>query len=67
MKKPTRKNPTERAGTSRRKKGPAVPISIDEAIRRRAYELSQERAGSSDPLDDWLRAEREIMGEQRFD
>lgn len=67
MKKPARKNPTQKARTSRRKKDPAVPASVEEAIRQRAYELSQERAGAGDALDDWLQAEREIMGEYRLD
>jgi len=34
-----------------------------EDVRRRAFELFQRRsAESGDPLDDWLRAEREVMG-----
>jgi len=42
-----------------------VPINIEEEIRRRAYELYQQRepaAGSE--AEDWLNAEREVM--QRY-
>jgi hypothetical protein len=42
-----------------------VPINLDEEIRRRAYELYQMRgAESSNPAEDWLVAEREVM--QRY-
>ena len=38
----------------------AAPFSYD-AIARRAYEIYLERGGApGDPLDDWLRAEREL-------
>ncbi len=42
-----------------------VPINIEEEIRRRAYELYQQRgpAGGGE-ADDWLTAEREVM--QRY-
>lgn len=33
-----------------------------EAIRRRAYELFEERQGAFGELDDWLTAEKEILG-----
>lgn len=42
-----------------------LPRDIEERIRRRAYELYEER-GRVDgfALDDWLKAEREILGAQ---
>ena len=45
---------------------PAQPNDIEESIRRRAYELYEER-GRVDgfALDDWLQAEAEILGKQR--
>ncbi len=42
-----------------------VPINLEDEIRRRAYELYQQRgAGSGSEADDWLAAEREVM--QRY-
>jgi hypothetical protein len=42
-----------------------VPINLDDEIRRRAYELSQQRApGSGSEAEDWLAAEREVR--QRY-
>ena len=39
-----------------------VPINLEEEIRRRAYELFQERGGvPGAENEDWLRAEREIL------
>jgi hypothetical protein len=45
---------------------PAQPNDIEESIRRRAYELYEQR-GRIDgfTLDDWLEAEREILGAQK--
>ena len=45
---------------------PAQSSDIDERIRRRAYELYEQR-GKVDgfALDDWLQAEREILGAQK--
>jgi hypothetical protein len=45
---------------------PTQPNDIEESIRRRAYELYEQR-GRVDgfALDDWLRAEREILGAQK--
>jgi hypothetical protein len=42
------------------------PSNIEERIRRRAYELYEER-GRVDgfALDDWLQAEAEILGKQK--
>jgi hypothetical protein len=40
--------------------------SLDEAIRRRAYELHLQRGGThGGELDDWLRAEREVQTQQQ--
>jgi hypothetical protein len=42
-----------------------VPINLEEEIRRRAYELYQQRGSSSgSEADDWLSAEREVL--QRY-
>jgi hypothetical protein len=42
-----------------------VPINLDDEIRRRAYELYQQRGtASGSEADDWLTAEREIK--QRY-
>jgi hypothetical protein len=42
-----------------------VPINLDDEIRRRAYELYQQRGfGSGSEAEDWLNAEREIR--QRY-
>ncbi|HZQ23419.1 MAG TPA: DUF2934 domain-containing protein [Terriglobales bacterium] len=46
-----------------------IPINIEEEIRRRAYELYQERGyADGHASDDWVRAEREVLaryGEQQ--
>jgi hypothetical protein len=42
-----------------------VPINVEEEIRRRAYELFQQRGqGTGSAAEDWLAAEREVM--QRY-
>jgi hypothetical protein len=42
-----------------------VPINLDDEIRRRAYELYQQRGpGSGSDAEDWLTAEREVR--QRY-
>jgi len=42
-----------------------VPINLEEEIRRRAYELYQQRGSSSgSEAEDWLTAEREVL--QRY-
>ena len=46
-------------------KGNAIPINLEDEIRRRAYELYAERGFSSGhEHEDWLRAEREVK--QRY-
>ena len=45
--------------------GSAIPINLEDEIRRRAYELYAERGFSSGhEHEDWLRAEREVK--QRY-
>lgn len=40
-------------------------VNAEEAVRRRAYELSLKRgANDGSPEDDWIRAEQEILGKQ---
>jgi hypothetical protein len=39
-----------------------VPINLEDEIRRRAYEIYEERGRTpGDQHDDWLRAEREVL------
>jgi hypothetical protein len=39
-----------------------VPINLEDEIRRRAYEIFEERGRTpGDQREDWLRAEREIL------
>ena len=49
-----------------RPRKPDLPGDTEERIRRRAYELYEQR-GRVDgfALDDWLEAEREILGAQK--
>ena len=43
-------------------KSPAKKISTHETIAMRAYEIYLERNGApGDPLEDWVRAEREVL------
>jgi hypothetical protein len=45
---------------------PVQPNDIEESIRRRAYELYEQRGRiDGSVLDDWLEAEREILGAQK--
>ena len=45
---------------------PAQPSYIEESIRRRAYELYEQRGRVEGfALDDWLQAEGEILGAQK--
>jgi len=40
-----------------------IPINLEEEIRRRAYQIFEERgAAPGSENEDWLRAEREILG-----
>jgi hypothetical protein len=49
-----------------RPRKPDLPGDIEERVRERAYQLYEER-GRIDgfALDDWLQAEREILGAQK--
>jgi hypothetical protein len=48
-----------------RKNKNVIPINLEDEIRRRAYELYQQRApGAGSEADDWFTAEREVM--QRY-
>ncbi|MGA9507025.1 MAG: DUF2934 domain-containing protein [Candidatus Sulfotelmatobacter sp.] len=48
-----------------RKTKNVVPINLEDEIRRRAYELYQQRhPGAGSEADDWFTAEREVM--QRY-
>ncbi len=39
-----------------------IPINLEDEIRRRAYEIFEERGGTpGDENEDWLRAEREVL------
>lgn len=41
-------------------------IELEERIRRRAHEIYEQRGGQpGSDLDDWLQAEKEILGESR--
>jgi Protein of unknown function (DUF2934) len=45
---------------------PAQPNDTEESIRRRAYELYEQRGRIEGfALDDWLQAEAEILGKQK--
>ena len=50
---------------ARAKELPSENLSLEEQIQRRAYELYVERGNQSgSELDDWLRAETEILESQ---
>jgi hypothetical protein len=55
---------TEASRSPRAARGPSPVRPDDDQIRLRAYELSLQRDGHhGDPLEDWLRAERELIGQ----
>jgi hypothetical protein len=41
-----------------------IPVTVQDEIRARAYELYAQRGYSTDPTEDWLVAEREVL--QRY-
>jgi hypothetical protein len=42
------------------------PINLEDEIRRRAYEIFEQRGfGAGDEREDWLQAEREVMARYR--
>jgi hypothetical protein len=58
------KAPAPRTRTRRTSREPARVRLADDQIRLRAYELYLRRNGHpGDPMDDWLRAERELIEE----
>lgn len=45
-----------------KKMAPPIPINLDEEIRRRAYEIFQQRGNTpGNEQDDWMVAEREVL------
>lgn len=43
-----------------------IPINLEDEIRRRAYEIFEERGRTpGDEHEDWLRAEREVLARYR--
>jgi len=59
MPKSPRKAPT-RTPRARAAEQSTPPASFEEVIRVRAYHISEERGAPGDPVQDWLRAEREV-------
>lgn len=56
---------TEFRTTTEPKKN-VVPINLEDEIRRRAYEIFEERGRTpGDEHEDWLRAEREVLARYR--
>jgi len=52
----------------RAKEVPTKPVSPEERIRRRAYELYVRRGNQSgSELDDWLQAEKEFLQDEAID
>jgi hypothetical protein len=50
------------------KVSPIETLSLEERVRRRAYELYVQRGSrSGSDLDDWLRAEQEILQDEAID
>ena len=53
---------------ARAKEVPTKPVSPEERIRRRAYELYVRRGNQSgSELDDWLQAEKEFLQNEAID
>jgi hypothetical protein len=63
MAKATKQVERPKAKRSTTSNGNGIPDrSVEERIRERAYQLYLERGGTvSDPVNDWLRAEREVI------
>lgn len=59
MPKSPRKSPT-RKPRPRAAVPSAPPANLEEAIRVRAYQIAEQRGTPGDPVQDWLRAEREV-------
>lgn len=62
---PTPLPPTVNPAPPPLRKPSETAAEIEERIRRRAFELSQQRRGPGSPTDDWLQAEREVLSEKR--
>jgi hypothetical protein len=58
MPKSTRKAPTRKPRTAATKR--ASTADLVEAVRLRAYTIAEQRGAPGDPVQDWLRAEREV-------
>lgn len=55
-------NSTEGLQTAGENKANVIPINLEDEIRRRAYEIYEERGSiPGDEHEDWLRAEREVL------
>jgi hypothetical protein len=66
-KKPTQSKTTRQRPARRTKSGahtPSVSATLHEQIATRAYE-NYERRIRQGPLDDWLQAEQEVLGQQK--
>ncbi|MGH7699383.1 MAG: DUF2934 domain-containing protein [Gemmatimonadales bacterium] len=58
-------NTPKRKPTTRRRTTPNKAPPSEEAIRRRAYELFEQRGGEpGHEHEDWARAERELRGDE---
>jgi hypothetical protein len=45
---------------------PKTPLELEEAVRRRAYQIYEERGLTKDlEMEDWLQAEAELLESQR--
>jgi hypothetical protein len=63
----SKRKPTAKRRTAKKSDSPARarPTPTDEEIRRRAYELFEQRGGAHGyEHEDWVRAERELRGEE---
>lgn len=60
------KAPEIKTAAEPKKIAPPTPINVEEEIRRRAYELSEQRGFvPGHEVDDWFVAEREVMARYR--
>jgi hypothetical protein len=60
------KAPEIRTAAEPKKISPPTPINVEEEIRRRAYELSEQRGFMpGHDVDDWFIAEQEVMARYR--
>lgn len=60
------KAPEVKTAVETKKVIPPTPINVEDEIRRRAYELSEQRGFTpGHEVDDWFVAEREVMARYR--